>query len=388
MADDLLGELLRRVSRSFYLSLRILPRDVREPLGLAYLLARAADTVADTRLVARGERLAHLETLRAAFRGTPADVSAVARAAAPFQTLAAERRLLERVGDAITRVRALPAADRHAVGAVLDTLTSGMVFDLTRFPGEDAGALAALNTLDELDHYTYLVAGCVGPFWTSVHVAHRRRLRGWDVAHWNAQAVAFGKALQMTNVLRDVAGDLAHGRCYVPARELAAIRLRPVDLREPAPRQRARALYDRLLVRALGHYDDGWNYTLAIPALEWRMRLACAWPLAIGLATLAALAAHPDPMGATSPIKISRAQVRGLLTRSTLVAWSNRGLADLAERLRRRPHRSRRVQTRRIQRLLPSRSRWRQRSRSRWPQRSRRPRRKPRPSRRPRRRRP
>jgi len=64
--------------------------------------------------------------------------------------------------------------------------------------------------------------------------------------------------------------------------------------------------------------------------------MACAWPLAIGLATLAALAAHPDPMGATSPIKISRAQVRGLLTRSTLVAWSNGGLADLAERLRRR----------------------------------------------------
>ena len=319
MADDLLGELLRRVSRSFYLSLRILPRDVREPLGLAYLLARAADTVADTRLVARGERLAHLETLRAAFRGTPADVSAVARAAAPFQTLAAERRLLERVGDAITRVRALPAADRHAVGAVLDTLTSGMVFDLTRFPGEDAGALAALNTLDELDHYTYLVAGCVGPFWTSVHVAHRRRLRGWDVAHRNAQAVAFGKALQMTNVLRDVAGELAGG-----------------NVAAPTPRQRARALYDRLLARALGHYDDGWNYTLAIPALEWRMRLACAWPLAIGLATLAALAAHPDPMGATSPIKISRAQVRGLLARSTLVAWSNRGLADLAERLRRR----------------------------------------------------
>src|SRR5438309_5242846 len=176
MADDLLGELLRRVSRSFYLSLRILPRDVREPLGLAYLLARAADTVADTRRVARGERLAHLETLRAAFRGTPADVSAVARAAAPFQTLAAERRLLERVGDAITRVRALPAADRHAVGAVLDTLTSGMVFDLTRFPGEDAGALAALNTLDELDHYKYLVAGCVGPFWTSVQDRKSTRL--------------------------------------------------------------------------------------------------------------------------------------------------------------------------------------------------------------------
>jgi len=336
MADDLLGELLRQVSRSFYLSLRILPRGVREPLGLAYLLARAADTVADTRLIARGERLDHLETLRAAFRGASADLSAVARAAAPHQKLAAERRLLERVGDAVSRVRALPAADRHAVAAVLDTLTSGMVFDLTRFPGEDPRALAALETLDELDHYTYLVAGCVGPFWTTVHVAHRPRLRGWDVANRSAQAIAFGKALQMTNVLRDVAGDVAHGRCYVPARELAAIGVRPVDLRESAWRQRARALYDRLLAHALTHYDQGWSYTLAIPVPEWRMRLACVWPLAIGLATLGALAAHPDPMGAPSPIKISRAEVRRLLARSSLVAWSNGGLALLRDRLRRR----------------------------------------------------
>src|SRR5205085_6562347 len=45
---DLVGDLLRRVSRSFYLSLAILPRPLREPIGLAYLLARATDTVADT----------------------------------------------------------------------------------------------------------------------------------------------------------------------------------------------------------------------------------------------------------------------------------------------------------------------------------------------------
>ena len=64
---DPLDHLLRQVSRSFYLSLRVLPSAVREPIGLAYLLARAADTVADTRLVPRAERLSHLETLRAAY---------------------------------------------------------------------------------------------------------------------------------------------------------------------------------------------------------------------------------------------------------------------------------------------------------------------------------
>jgi len=73
--DPLAGDLLRRVSRSFHLSLAILPRSLRAPVGLAYLLARLADTVADTRLVPRAERLGHLATLRRAYAGEAADVA-------------------------------------------------------------------------------------------------------------------------------------------------------------------------------------------------------------------------------------------------------------------------------------------------------------------------
>ena len=47
---NLLEGLLKGVSRSFYLTLRVLPANLRQPVGLAYLLARAADTIADTRL--------------------------------------------------------------------------------------------------------------------------------------------------------------------------------------------------------------------------------------------------------------------------------------------------------------------------------------------------
>jgi hypothetical protein len=66
------------------------------------------------------------------------------------------------------------------------------------------------------------------------------------------------------------------------------------------------------------------------------MRLACAWPLLIGLATLAELAAHPDPLSVTTPIKISRGEVRTLLAQSSLAVWSNRALAAHAARLRAR----------------------------------------------------
>ena len=335
-SDELLGDVLRRVSRSFYLSLAILPRPLREPLGLAYLLARAADTVADTRLIARAERLRHLDALRRAYAGQAADTAAVAIACAAHQAHTPERRLLERMDEALARVAALPAIDRGHVRAVLTTLADGMVVDLTRFPGQDATTLSALETLAELDHYTYLVAGCVGEFWTDLHIRHRPRLAGWDPAAMRLQGVRFGKALQMTNVLRDVPADLAHGRCYLPARDLAGLGMRPADLLDAASAARARPLLDRLLALTLDHYDVAWRYTLAIPRREWRMRLACAWPLLIGQATLEALAAHPNPLATAPPLKIGRRTVRTILVRSVATVWSDRALAGEAARRRAR----------------------------------------------------
>ena len=51
-----LNDLLKATSRSFYLTLRVLPAAVRPQIGLAYLLARTTDTIADTELVALDSR--------------------------------------------------------------------------------------------------------------------------------------------------------------------------------------------------------------------------------------------------------------------------------------------------------------------------------------------
>ena len=91
---DLTTALLRRVSRSFYLSVAVLPRAVRPTIGLAYLLARASDTIADTRLIDRAARIGHLEGLRGAFADDGGSVAAVVGATAPSQALASERALL------------------------------------------------------------------------------------------------------------------------------------------------------------------------------------------------------------------------------------------------------------------------------------------------------
>ena len=333
---DLTSALLKRVSRSFYLSLAVLPAAVRPTIGLAYLLARAADTIADTRLIERRARIGHLEAFRAEMTLSQPRRLAAIGAAVGSQSFGAERDLLERLPDCFAALRALPPDDRARVQRVIETIVEGMVDDLRLFPGEDEHQLAALETRQDLDRYTYLVAGCVGEFWTDVHAAHRPRLRNWDLPAMRRLGVRFGKALQLTNVLRDVPRDLRHGRCYLPRQELARLGLSPRDLLDPAAAPAASPLLMELLDTALGHYEGGWQYTFAIPRTETRMRLACAWPLLIGLRTLDLLARSPSWLDPAVTLKVPRVQVYGLMVHSLATVWSTRALGRQARRLRAR----------------------------------------------------
>jgi farnesyl-diphosphate farnesyltransferase len=334
--DDLLGELLQRVSRSFYLTLRVVPGDVRRPIGLAYLLARAADTIADTALIDRADRLKYLELFREALRKPEAGrLQAISEALAGPQQIAAERELLTRLEQAFALLRSLNPSDRSLVCGVVLTLTDGMVMDLATFPGEDEGRLVALQTRADLDRYTYYVAGCVGEFWTDIHMAHRPSLAGWDREAMKRCGVRFGKGLQMTNVLRDLQKDLRIGRCYLPQQELQALGLQPADLLNPTAVVKVKPLLHSLLALTLDHYQEGWAYTLAIPRREIRMRLACVWPLFIGLETLALLARSPNLLDPGVVIKIPRGAVYGMMVRSLTMIGSDAALDRYYQCLRR-----------------------------------------------------
>src|SRR5437660_753720 len=95
-ADRLVGPILQSVSRSFYLSIRFLPARLRRPVGLAYLLARATDTIADSADVPAKTRLLQLKSLASAIQGSPeGDASGFRNLFAPLQTDAAEKTLIE-----------------------------------------------------------------------------------------------------------------------------------------------------------------------------------------------------------------------------------------------------------------------------------------------------
>ncbi|KNH04567.1 Phytoene synthase [Candidatus Burkholderia brachyanthoides] len=327
----LLGPLLKSVSRSFYLTLRVLPPAMRDPIGLAYLLARAADTIsdiiADTSLIPPPRRLDLLLSLRAQVNGTP-DQGALAQIAGEVagqqaQAQPDERALLESLGDALAILPQLAADNAAAVRDIVTTLTTGMEFDLRTFPDETSGEVVALERLDELDRYTYLVAGCVGEFWTKMTCAHMPGILKAPEQTMLARGVRFGQALQMTNVLRDCARDLRIGRCYLPASLLAQHGLAPRDLLDPHASIRARSVLFELLRRSLALYRDAVDYTLAIPARAVRLRLACLWPIMIGLDTLVLLARNDAWLDPERLSKIRRNDVYRIIAASLPLVVSN-----------------------------------------------------------------
>ncbi|MGQ0666440.1 MAG: squalene/phytoene synthase family protein, partial [Nitrospiraceae bacterium] len=189
----------------------MVPSDVRDQVSLAYLFARAADTIADTDLIDRPRRLDFLSQLKGQFVSDQiawAQVQNIQRALGPFQQNSAEQVLLERLDECFRLFLDFSADDRRRIQRLMTTLTQGMEMDLSVFPGKAVEDLVALKTLDELDRYTYYVAGCVGEFWTDLMCAHRKALASWNVREMSEVGVRFGKGLQLTNIVKDIAHDL------------------------------------------------------------------------------------------------------------------------------------------------------------------------------------
>ncbi|HEU4682989.1 MAG TPA: phytoene/squalene synthase family protein [Nitrospira sp.] len=319
--NELLRDLLKQVSRLFYTTLTVVPANVRDQVSLAYLFARAADTIADTEFIDRPRRLDFLVQLKAQFVGGPlawGQIRDIQRAIAPIQQQSAERVLLERLEDCFRLFETFSSDDRRRVCRLMTTLTQGMEMDLTVFRGGSAEDLVALKTIDDLDRYIYFVAGCVGEFWTDLMCAHRPALRSWDVRRMAEMGVRFGKGLQLTNIVKDLPHDLRRGRCYVPDSLLAKAGLTPRDLLEPQSLSRVRPVLTHLARSAVEHLDQGWLYTMAIPRHETRLRLACMWPILSAGESLKLVQRSPDVLNPSVKVKISRRKVYQIIGLTTL----------------------------------------------------------------------
>tara|TARA_B100001996_G_scaffold61517_1_gene44020 strand:+ start:1193 stop:2239 length:1047 start_codon:yes stop_codon:yes gene_type:complete len=325
--------LLEGTSRSFYPTLRYLPKKMRGQVGLLYLLARIADTIADSRHGETDSLLRTLQEYNDAAQGKTEklpDFSELAN----IQENPAEAELLRGVENVILSLPTYPKGDQERIRKCLDIIVGGQSLDLQRFgTAKEGGNISALKNESELDDYAYRVAGCVGEFWTEMSLAHLINMESKEIDNFMHLGVRFGKALQMINILRDIPEDLRFGRCYIPIDSMTKNGLKPEDLMDSENINKFREMYDGYIEIASEHMDAAIEYIGKLPFTQFRLRAACMLPVLIGQKTLTLLR-DENVLDPEKRVKVSRSEIKKYSKRMVLSLIIPGGSRRLLERNR------------------------------------------------------
>ena len=288
MADsspDLLADLayqdaiLQEVSRTFALTIPLLPEGLCRVVGNAYLLCRIADTLEDSPDLPVDAKVRLSELFVKVVSGdTAAEV--FVQVTLPMLgkgTTAAEYELLRNTSCVIRITHSFRPEVRRALERCVRIMTEGMeAFQEGQFT-------AGVRDVAQLDAYCYHVAGVVGEMLTDLFClyskgcAKRRTML-------EKEAVSFGEALQLVNILKDVWDDKARNVCWLPRTVFSK---HGFDLAVLSPTQHGdsfQAGMGTMIGIACGHLQRAFAYTLSIPRRDAGMRSFCL--LALGLAVL------------------------------------------------------------------------------------------------------
>ena len=306
-----LQELLVQSSRTFAVGIDLLPAPLREEITVAYLLLRVSDYLEDNQELGDDEKIGLLNEWRRVLEGHGDSDAFAAR--------------LEEAREATPD--ALVARQAATVLGALDRLAPEARDILVRRVRESSAGMArwtergsVFRNEADLDDYMHEVAGRVGYLLTELFALRLRRLRG-ERERMMELGREFGLALQTVNVIRGLHEDRDRGWVYVPAAFLPDPRIRPGELFDPANRNAAMAVLDRLVRKADGHLAAARAYIRLIPRGNHRVRLFCLLPLLFAVRTLAISRANPTVLKRET--KMTRREVEVITRRAKVWGFSN-----------------------------------------------------------------
>jgi len=257
--------ILRSVSRTFALTIPLLPPMMEKVVGNTYLLCRIVDTIEDAADLSPETKQALSKLfLEAVLEKSP--VSSFVDPCLDALKNYSNQDELDLILNTPTVLRILHTCsigDQVAVSRCVSIMSNGM----SQFHGKQAEI--GLKDLQEFEEYCYVVAGVVGELLTTIFSNHSPafaiRIRGHEDL-----AIAFGQALQMTNILKDSPEDRARGVSWKPAGMSQT----------------------ELLGIAYQKLEDSLRYILLIPKQEIGMRQFCFLAFGLAVMTLSKIAKY------------------------------------------------------------------------------------------------
>lgn len=273
--------ILGSVSRTFALTIPLLPPPIEIVVGNTYLLCRIVDTIEDAAEISPTEKQGLSKLFLDAVLGTIPEESFVIPCLEALKGYSNmdELDLIAHTPTILSILRTFPNQEQAAISRCVAIMSEGMShFHLRQTP-------AGLQDLAEFEQYCYVVAGVVGELLTTIFSHHSpefaQRIHGKE-----ALALAFGQALQMTNILKDSPEDHARGVSWKPT--------------QMSQSELLKIAYEKL--------QDSLHYITLIPKKEVGMRRFCFLAFGLAVMTLEKIAASQEFSDKTV-VKLSRKTV-------------------------------------------------------------------------------
>jgi len=273
--------ILGSVSRTFALTIPLLPPSIEKVVGNTYLLCRIVDTIEDAgELNAQAKQMLSALFLDAVLEKSPVDtfVNPCLEALQNYGNQD-ELDLISHTPTILRILHTCTSQDQEAVSRCVSIMSEGMSF----FHGKQNQA--GLHDLPEFEQYCYVVAGVVGELLTTIFSNHSPLFKERIAGHEDL-AIAFGQALQMTNILKDSPEDKARGVSW-----------KPVGISQ-----------SDLLKLAYQKLQDSLNYILLIPKQESGIRRFCFLAFGLAVMTLSKIATRTE-FSSKDEVKLSRKTV-------------------------------------------------------------------------------
>jgi farnesyl-diphosphate farnesyltransferase len=313
-------DLLKGVSRTFALTIPLLPSRLAWVTTNAYLLCRIVDTIEDEPAVHLGQKRLLCELFADVLNGdaSPQRFTEAFEPHLSDRTIPAEHELIQRVDEVVAVTNVLDPAQREILVGCVHTMSAGMLEFQQR-----KNALG-LDNLAHLDRYCYYVAGVVGEMLTRLfcHYSAEVAVRKDELMQ---RAVSFGQGLQMTNIIKDIWQDYHRGACWLPRDVFNNAGLELNELKPGQYREEFDQGLSELIGIAHGHCKRALEYTLLIPRDETGIRRFCLLALGLAVLTLRKLdKTRAFRQGAD--VKISRRSVHATLVTGRLTARHDQAL--------------------------------------------------------------
>jgi farnesyl-diphosphate farnesyltransferase len=270
--------ILSSVSRTFALTIPLLPPQIEAVVGNTYLLCRIVDTIEDAAELSPSKKQSLSRLFLDAVLGSiPVELFVVPclDALKNYPNID-ELDLITNTPTVLRILHTFPSEDQAAISRCICIMSEGM----TRFHGKQTKN--GLKDLVEFEEYCYVVAGVVGELLTTIFCNYSAEFAKQIQGH-EKLAVAFGQALQMTNILKDSPEDHARGVSWKPSN----------------------LTQENLLAIAYQKLLDALAYIALIPKAENGIRRFCFLAFGLAVMTLEKIATRKE-FNHTTEVKLSR----------------------------------------------------------------------------------